>query len=237
MMRTSTEGPSKIWAIVPVKRLSLAKQRLSPVLSRSERAELVRTMLHDVLTTLCATPDLAGIIVVSGDPMVAKLATLFDARVVGDVMETGVNAAVQQGLRTLEALSAGALILPADVPFATASDLQAVIGELGHYPMVLAPALSDGGTNALAMRQPNLITPSFGDGSFARHQALARDGDGGVGCGIVRTEGLGRDIDYPNDLARGAGSKKFSLTAALLAEFNVADRLGITQFPVSIRHM
>jgi 2-phospho-L-lactate/phosphoenolpyruvate guanylyltransferase len=225
MMRTSTEGPSKIWAIVPVKRLSLAKQRLSPVLSRSERAELVRTMLHDVLTTLCATPDLAGIIVVSGDPMVAKLATLFDARVVGDVMETGVNAAVQQGLRTLEALSAGALILPADVPFATASDLQAVIGELGHYPMVLAPALSDGGTNALAMRQPNLITPSFGDGN------------GGVGCGIVRTEGLGRDIDYPNDLAREAGSKKLSLTAALLAEFNVADRLGITEFPVSIRHM
>ena len=76
-------------------------------------------MLHDVLTTLCATPQLAGIIVVSGDPVVAKLATLFDARVVGDVVETGVNAAVQQGLRTLDPSSAGALIVPADVPFAT----------------------------------------------------------------------------------------------------------------------
>lgn len=235
VMCTNNEGQSNIWAIVPVKRLGLAKQRLAPILSRSERAELARTMLHDVLTSLCATTELAGIIVVSGDPVVAHLAMLFDARVVGDLMESGINAAVQQGLGTLDASSASALIVPADVPFATASDLRMVIGELSHYPMVLVPALSDGGTNVLAMRQPNLIMPSFGEGSFARHHALAYDG--GVGCGIIRSEALGRDIDYPNDLAPWTGSKKFSLTATLLAEFNVADRLGVTEFPVSTRHM
>ncbi len=234
-MRASTEGLSNIWAIVPVKRLGLAKRRLAPILSRSERAELARTMLHDVLPSMRATPELAGIIVVSGDPEVTNLATLFDARVVGDVMESGVNAAVQQGLRTLDASSASALIVPADVPFATAADLRMVIGELTHYPMVLVPALSDGGTNALAMRQPNLITPSFGDGSFARHKVLARDG--GFGCGIVWSEGLGCDIDYPNDLAPWTGSQKLSLTAALLAEFKVADRLGVTELPVSTRRM
>lgn len=235
MMRPDTEGQPNIWAIVPVKRLGLAKQRLAPVLSRSERAGLARTMLHDVLTTLCATPQLAGIVVVSGDPAVAKLATLFDARIVGDVMESDVNAAVQQGLRTLEASSAGALIVPADVPFATAADLQAVIRELDHYPVVLVPALSDGGTNTLAMRRPDLIAPSFGDDSFARHQALAHDA--GVGCGIVRSEGLGRDIDYPKDLVPWTGAKKFSLTAALLAEFKLAGRPDVTAFPVSKRHM
>jgi len=37
------------------------------VLSRNERAELVRTMLHDVLTTLCATPEVSGTIVVTVD--------------------------------------------------------------------------------------------------------------------------------------------------------------------------
>jgi 2-phospho-L-lactate guanylyltransferase len=235
-MRASAEGPLKIWAIVPVKRLGLAKQRLAPILSRSERAELARTMLHDVLTSLCATTELTGIIVVSGDPVVANLATLFDARVVRDVTESGVNTAVQQGLRTLARSSSPvrALIVPADVPFATAADLRMVIVELSRYPVVLVPALSDGGTNALAMRQPNLITPSFGDGSFARHQALVRDG--GLGCGIVRSEGLGHDIDYPNDLAPWTGAKKLSLTAALLAEFNVAERLGIVALPVVERH-
>jgi 2-phospho-L-lactate/phosphoenolpyruvate guanylyltransferase len=232
MMKTA--GQLNIWAIVPVKRLGLAKQRLAPVLSRSERAELARTMLHDVLTTLCATPGLAGIIAVSGDPAVAGLATLFNARVVGDVMESGVNPAVQQGLNTLDASSA-ALVVPADVPFATAADLQAVITELGRCPMVLVPALSGGGTNTLAMRRPDLIVPSFGADSFARHQALARSA--GLGCGIVRSEGLGRDIDCPGDLVPWTGSKKFSLTAALLAEFNLTNRPGVMAFPVSKRHI
>ena len=63
------------------------------------------------------------------------------------------------------------------------------------------------------MRRPDLIVPSFGDDSFARHQQLARDA--GLGCGIVRSEGLGRDIDDPSDLVPWTGSKKFSLTAAL----------------------
>jgi 2-phospho-L-lactate/phosphoenolpyruvate guanylyltransferase len=234
MMRPDTEAQSNIWALVPVKRLGLAKARLAPVLSRSERAELARTMLHDVLTMLCGTRQLAGIVVVSGDATVAKLARLFDARVVGDVIESGVNAAVQQGLRTLDP-SSGALIVPADVPFATAADLQAVIRELDHYSVVLVPALSDGGTNTLAMRRPDLIAPSFGDDSFARHQALARDA--GLGCGIIRSEGLGRDIDCPHDLVPWTGSKKFSLTGALLAELKLADRAAVAAFPVSKRHM
>jgi 2-phospho-L-lactate guanylyltransferase len=95
--------------------------------------------------------------------------------------------------------------------------------------------LSDGGTNTLAMRRPDLIAPSFGDDSFARHQALAREA--GVGCGIVRTEGLGRDIDYPRDLAPWTGAKRFSLTAALLAEFKLGGRSGVSAFPGSKRHM
>ena len=228
------EGQTNIWAIVPVKRLGVAKARLAPVLSRSERAELARTMLHDVLTTLCAAPGLAGIIVVSSDPAVTNLATLFEARVIGDLVESGVNAAVQQGLKTLDP-SAGALLVPADVPFATAAEVQAVIAELEHSSIVLVPALSDGGTNTLGMRRPDLIAPSFGDDSFARHQALARDA--GLDCGIVRTEGLGHDIDGPTDLVAWTGSRKFSLTAALLAEFRVADRLGVSAFPVSKRHV
>jgi 2-phospho-L-lactate guanylyltransferase len=233
-MQITAETSGHVWAVVPVKRLSRAKQRLASVLSRNERAKLARTMLHEVLTTLCATPGIAGTIVVTGDSMVANLATLFDARVVTDVMETGINAAVQQGLKTLDASSA-ALIIPADVPFATASDLRDVVSELDRHLVVLAPALSDGGTNALALRSPGLIVPSFGDDSFARHQALAQDC--GIDCGVVRAEGLGRDLDCPEDLAPWAGAKKYSLTAALLAEFNIAERLHAAALPASERQV
>jgi 2-phospho-L-lactate/phosphoenolpyruvate guanylyltransferase len=100
---------------------------------------------------------------------------------------------------------------------------------------VLVPALSDGGTNTLAMRRPDLIAPSFGDDSFARHQPLARNA--GLGCAIVRSEGLGRGIDCPGDLVPWSGSKKFSLTAVLLAELKLADRAAFAAFPVSKRHM
>jgi 2-phospho-L-lactate guanylyltransferase len=223
MMQMHVAKPRATFAVVPVKRLGLAKQRLAPVLSRHERAELVRTMLRDVLTTLCATPGLSGTIVVTADPEIAKLAALFDARVVADAAEAGVNTAVTVGLQALDRASA-AVVVPADVPFATAADVCAVIGELARCPIVLAPALSDGGTNALAMQRPDLIAPAFGDGSFVAHQRRAYDA--GLACAVVRTEGLGRDIDCPDDLLCRMDSRKSSLTAALLSDLNIADRLG-----------
>lgn len=232
-METFADNPSNIWAIVPVKRLSQAKERLAPVLSRNERVKLAHTMLHEVLTTLCAS-ELAGIMVVTSDPMVANLASLFGARVVHDGMEAGINAAVQQGLEALDS-TAAALIVPADVPFATASDLRAIVDELQRYPVILAPALSDGGTNALAMRAPDMIVPKFGEDSYLRHQMQSRSK--GFACGVVSSDGIGRDIDRPQDLVAPIATRKHSLTAALLAELNVSTRLGVGALPLCVRHM
>jgi 2-phospho-L-lactate guanylyltransferase len=123
------------------------------------------------------------------------------------------------------------LVLPADVPFATAADVRAVLGELGSYPIVLTPASCDGGTNALAMRRPDLIKPGFGENSFAEHQKRARAA--GIACGVVRTEGIGHDIDGSDDLLNRAGLRKSSLTSALLAELKVVDRLGTAPRSIS----
>jgi len=221
-MRTSTDA-LVVWAIVPVKQLSCAKQRLSAVLSAPERIALAHAMLHDVLTTLSATPELAGILVVTGDITVAHVAARFGATVIGEALEAGVNAAVQLGLRAPEVSSTGVLIVPADIPFVRPTDLQSVLAGLSHAHVVLAPATSDGGTNALAMRRRDLIAPSFGSGSFARHQALAQKA--GWACGIVRLEGLGRDIDGPDDLVIPLAARPSSHTAQLMLELNVANRL------------
>lgn len=215
-----------VWAVLPVKRLDLAKQRLAPVLSNAERMMLARTMLHDVLMTLAATPELRGIVVVSGDHMAQELAKQFDARVASDPSETGVNDAVRRGIKLLDP-NAAVLVVPADVPFATVGDLQAVIANLRQHPVVLAPASSDGGTNALAMRSADLIAPSFGEDSYARHQAQARQKN--LSCGVVRSDGLGHDIDRPEDLCIPVPPKKSSLTSALLAEFDIAARLDALQ--------
>ena len=53
------------WALVPVKGFTRAKQRLAPVLSEQLRSELFAALVEDLLDVLLATPELAGVLVVS----------------------------------------------------------------------------------------------------------------------------------------------------------------------------
>jgi 2-phospho-L-lactate/phosphoenolpyruvate guanylyltransferase len=214
---------SGISAIVAIKRLSHAKQRLSPVLLPHERVRLARTMLLDVLTAVRTSAAFTRITVVSADPSIAAIAAAHDARLVADE-ENGLNAAVRAALQaTAEVRHRSVLILPADVPFATASELQAIVGALDRHHIAIAPAGRDGGTNALALRHPGLIEPQFGEHSFARHCAAANAG--GLSCEIVHARGLGHDIDCPSDLVVDVEDAAGTRTFALLAEFGIAARV------------
>ena len=57
-----------IWAVLPVKEMVGAKERLSPLLSPEERVALMRVMVGEVLAALSAARGLAGITVVTLDP-------------------------------------------------------------------------------------------------------------------------------------------------------------------------
>ena len=222
-MTVSATSIGRVWAVVPVKRFSHAKERLALVLSQPERARLARAMLQDVLSALREVPQLTGIVVVSGDPAVTGLTRPFGVRVVRDELEAGINMAVRQSLDVLRAEpGAGVMIIPADVPFVTAAEVQDLLAALEDAPVVLAPAVSDGGTNALAMRSPELIAPCFGEDSFARHQKMAHAA--GLVCSIVRSEGLGRDIDRPEDLLMRGRRGAPTWTRALLDELDVRAR-------------
>jgi hypothetical protein len=63
-----------VWAVVPVKELAVAKQRLSPCLSPEERRALAKVMLEDVLDAVSAVRQLAGMLVVTVDPVAGSLA-------------------------------------------------------------------------------------------------------------------------------------------------------------------
>ncbi|HVT55913.1 MAG TPA: 2-phospho-L-lactate guanylyltransferase [Xanthobacteraceae bacterium] len=221
----------EIWAVVPVKRLHLAKQRMAPMLSQSERTMLARVMLQDVLATLGAA-ELAGIMVVSSDPMAEELAKQFQARVVADASESGINDALRHGLVSLDR-KLSPLIVPADVPFATVAEIQVIIKSIEHHDAALASAHADGGTNALAMRTSDLLAPSFGTDSHARHLAAARQKN--LRIEMLRLDGLGFDLDRPEDLMVAAKTNDHSLTAAFLAELNIAARL--SALPKAVRFM
>jgi 2-phospho-L-lactate/phosphoenolpyruvate guanylyltransferase len=210
---------NQVWAIVPAKRFSQAKSRLAAVLTPSERARLARAMLHDVMTVLSSVEELAGILVVSCDPAVAEAVRPFGAEILNDVLETGVNDAVRAGLNALSSQRmAGAMIVPGDVPFATAAEVRDVLRAMKDRAVVLAPALRDGGTNCLAMTYPYAIQPCFGDGSFSGHLTAARRVD--ASYEICHLDSLGHDIDCPDDLV-AAPRRSESRTSDLLDELNL----------------
>ena len=62
------------WAILPVKEMAGAKQRLAALLSPEERIALMRVMVEDVVAALCGASGLAGIALVTLDPWASELA-------------------------------------------------------------------------------------------------------------------------------------------------------------------
>lgn len=212
------------YAVVPVKGFVGAKERLATVLSTEERARLAEAMLRDVLHTLIATEEIAGILVVTSDPQAAELARQFGAEVVDDVRRSGTNAAVLQGLHTLvsQGLQA-ALIVPGDIPLMTANELREVIACARTCRAVIVPAAHDGGTNLLFMSPAELFHPCFGTGSFAKHVMAARAA--GIELCVLRPEGIGLDVDGPDDLARLMSHQSDTRARKVLFDMQNATRI------------
>ncbi|HXE70000.1 MAG TPA: 2-phospho-L-lactate guanylyltransferase [Hyphomicrobiaceae bacterium] len=196
--------PAETWAIIPVKTLERAKQRLAPVLPPPVRRELVVCMLQSVLAAVVAAGGLSRILVVTADPNVALLAEAMAAEVLREDRVRGLNAAVRLGLaRAAAAGAARALVLPADVPLVTPGELNCLLGSGASGTGArasLVPAADGDGTNAMLLVPPTALEPAFGPGSYARHlsQAIARRLD----VEVLRLPGLAGDIDRPADLAR-----------------------------------
>ena len=187
-------------AIVPVKAVGLAKRRLSSVLPDAARQRLVLTMLEDVLATLAEVESIDCVDVVTPDARVTELAQSHGATIIPEPGAEELNAAVGSGIAYATSQGIGqALIVPADVPLATASELRSLIQSRGGRPGVtLAPSHDGDGTNGLLLTPPNAIVPCYGPGSYLQHlsQAMARR----VDVNVVHLAGLARDIDQPADL-------------------------------------
>jgi 2-phospho-L-lactate guanylyltransferase len=116
-------------------------------------------------------------------------------------MGIGLNAALEQTLAWVSAQSSpAALILPTDLPLLTLADLNHLISMAETAPgVVIAPCRRGTGTNALLLKPPGVIEVQFGPDSFQKHQdaAAAR----GLSAIIYRSETIGLDLDFPEDLA------------------------------------
>jgi 2-phospho-L-lactate guanylyltransferase len=142
-----------------------------------------------------------------------------------DAENTGMNAAVAKGaLHLAERGRSGMLAIPADVPWITVADVEAIVLAHRTEPSVtLVPASKDGGTNALAC-SPSLAIPCrFGEDSLREHREAARAR--GITAGLVRLERVGHDIDRPDDLADFLLRPSPTQSYAYLISSGIAERL------------
>jgi 2-phospho-L-lactate guanylyltransferase len=217
-------GPA-IWAVLPVKDVAGVKQRLAGVLCATERRELFAAMLEDVLSALAASAGLAGILMVTRDPLAGRLGARYGARVLLEEENRGHSAASTLGAGTLaQEGMAGMMQVPADIPLLSPEDVAALLHAHDQAPAVtLSPSRDERGTNAVVCSPPDLLPLRFGDDSFSPHLERARSI--GIEPQIVRRPGLALDIDTPDDLIAFLATPSQTRAFAYLAGSGIAERL------------
>ena len=218
---------SGVWAVVPVKEFTGAKQRLSPALSPEERRALATIMLEDVLDAVSAVRELAGLVVVTVDPTAASLAVRHGARVVTEGAREGHTGAVAAAQRLLVREGrAGMITMPGDIPLLTSAEIAATLTAHRAAPaFTIVPAHDDLGSNTIVCSPPDVVPLRFGEDSFYPHLDAARKQ--GIEPLVVRHPGIGMDIDNPVDLIAflKKSPRASTRTLAFLEQSGVARRL------------
>jgi len=189
------------WVVVLIKDFGSAKQRLRPALGPQERRALAQRNAQLAVQAAAAGDR---ILVVAGDGEVADLARGWGAEVLLEPIQEGQNAAAARGIaRAVEGGADAVLILSSDLPLITTDSVREVleVGSRIDGPAAVAVrAIGRGGTNALYLRPPGIITLHFGSDSLAKFRNEAERN--AVKFVVHDSDSMALDLDEPGDLAR-----------------------------------
>ncbi len=192
-----------MWALVPLKRLDDAKQRLAGFLTPGQRIGLSRAMVTDVLTSLSQTKALAGVVLVSPDPNVKALAEKFrcDYLLESELGVSSLNGAIEAAVTELAARHIDdVLVVHGDLPLISEQELSSLLRthETATGPrMTIVPDRHGTGSNCIAVSPASDLKFCFGEHSFRRHvrSAHAR----GMAVRVENLSGAALDIDTRDD--------------------------------------
>jgi 2-phospho-L-lactate/phosphoenolpyruvate guanylyltransferase len=187
-------------AVLPVKRFDDAKQRLDRALNTGTRRALAEAMVSDVLHALRRSTRIDAVVVVTGEHAAEALARAYDAEAIPDD-DRGHSHAARSGVDwALERDFERALLVPGDCPTLDAAELDELVVEGMSAPdVVIVPDRHGSGTNALLLAPPDVIHPSFGPGSRARHEQAAEAAQ--ARWRVAHPRSLTLDVDTADDLA------------------------------------
>jgi 2-phospho-L-lactate guanylyltransferase len=189
-------------AVVPIKSLGNAKQRLAEALERGSRRSLVQAMFSDVLGALRRTEGIDAIAVVTDDVVAESLASGDGVAVLPDGREAGQSHATEVGIAyAREHGFERVLLVPGDTPLLNPIEVEELLVrcERDDVGVAIVPDRHGTGTNALVIAPPGSFAPSFGPDSLERHLEIARDGR--LVHRVESVPSLALDVDTPADLA------------------------------------
>lgn len=184
-----------LWSVlVPVKRLPVAKSRLA--LPSEARADLALAMACDVVTAALRCPAVAQVVVISDDVRARAAVLALGASLLDDEPDAGLNPALTHGFFALRAASPelGVAVVSSDVPGVTTGELAEVLAAAAAHPQAFLADGSGTGTTVLTARAGADLSPRYGPGSAAAHEAA------GHRRLTVAAPGLTRDVDTVEDL-------------------------------------
>lgn len=184
--------PAVSWGlVVPVKRLALAKSRLSSF-GDAARQDLALAFALDVVAAGRWAGSVEQVLVVTDDRRATEALSEAGARVVGDVPDAGLNPAIEHGASLLP-VELGVATVSADLPALRPMDIDGALGAvpLGGRGFVVDTAGS--GTTLLAAAPGASLAPAYGIASRSVHRA-----SGAVE--LPAAAGLRLDVDTPEDL-------------------------------------
>jgi len=212
-----------MWAIVPIKTLDRAKQRLAKVLSEDERRSLMLAMARDVLSCLAKSTQLTGILIVSRAPEADALAQSFATERYAESPDANLAQALEQAAQHLISHfgAKGVIVVPADVPGIQVDELDQLLAT--NENVTILPDDENIGTNGLICSPPLCMPYIFDGKSFKPHvdAAFAK----GITPKIVPGTAFALDIDTPDDLLAVCDKEPASQTASYLNKAGITTRL------------
>jgi 2-phospho-L-lactate guanylyltransferase len=180
--------------LIAIKERKLCKTRLAESLHESARVELVRSMLAAVLAAAGEAQTVEQTIVVSPerDQVPAQIPVYADT---GESL----NSALAQAHSMLRKFDCReVLVLPADLPRITATEIDALVRAGRASGFAMAPDAAGTGTNALYISSTQPFRFQFGPDSYRLHWQEAHRM--GLSPQVIHLPGLAFDVDSPSDL-------------------------------------
>lgn len=191
----------KIAAVIPMKNLNFAKSRLSTILTRQQRKNLIFFLLDITIKTLKESRLITEIIVVSSDKTIEKFSFENSLKFIKEYSDSGVNNAVILADRYCINNNIDAnIVVPHDLPFISAKEIDQIcnISEKYSKCIILCPSKRFDGTNILFRKPPNVIKTFYDDNSYMNHLKEAQKHN--IPIESLELDNLMFDIDTREDL-------------------------------------